>query len=38
LLCSQPYGKEGLLTADIDITAATGLLAARYKPVEKTSF
>jgi predicted amidohydrolase len=31
LLCSQPYGKEGLLIADIDITAATGLLAARYK-------
>jgi predicted amidohydrolase len=33
LLCFQPYGKEGLLTADIDLTAATGLLAARYKPV-----
>jgi predicted amidohydrolase len=31
LLCYQPYGKEGLLVADIDITAATGLLAARYK-------
>jgi predicted amidohydrolase len=29
----QPYGKEGLLIADIDIAAATGLLAARYKPV-----
>jgi predicted amidohydrolase len=28
----QPYGKEGLLLADIDITTATGLLAARYKP------
>jgi predicted amidohydrolase len=27
----QPYGKEGLLIADIDIAAATGLLAARYK-------
>jgi len=31
LLCYQPYGKEGLLVADIDITAATGLLAARYR-------
>src|SRR5579863_451015 len=31
LLCYQPYGKEGLLVADIDIAAATGLLAARYK-------
>ncbi len=33
LLCYQPYGKEGLLIADIDLTAATGLLASRYKPV-----
>ena len=33
LQCYQPYGKEGLLIADIDIAAATGLLAARYKPV-----
>ena len=31
LLCYQPYGKEGLLFADLDITLATGLLAARYK-------
>jgi predicted amidohydrolase len=29
LLSYQPYGKEGLLIADIDIAAATGLLAAR---------
>jgi predicted amidohydrolase len=29
----QPYGEEGLLVADIDIAEATGLLAARYKPV-----
>jgi predicted amidohydrolase len=29
LLRYQPYGKPGLLIADIDITAATGLLAAR---------
>ncbi len=33
LLCYQPYGKEGLLIADIDISAATGLLAARAKSV-----
>jgi predicted amidohydrolase len=31
LLSYQPYGREGLLIADIDITAATGLLAARCK-------
>jgi predicted amidohydrolase len=29
LQCYQPYGKEGLLIADIDIAKATGLLAAR---------
>jgi predicted amidohydrolase len=29
LLCYQPYGKEGLLVADIDLAEATGLLAAR---------
>jgi predicted amidohydrolase len=33
LLCYQPYGTEGLLTADIDLTRATGLLAARCKSV-----
>jgi predicted amidohydrolase len=33
LLSYQPYGKEGLLVADIDIAAATGLLAARCKAV-----
>jgi predicted amidohydrolase len=33
LLSYQPYGKEGLLIADIDIAAATGLLAARHKTV-----
>lgn len=33
LLAWQPYGKEGLLFADIDLDAATGLLASRYKPV-----
>ena len=33
LLCYQPYGKEGLLIADIDISEATGLLAARCRSV-----
>ena len=33
LLSYQPYGKHGLLIADIDIAAATGLLAARCKSV-----
>src|SRR5712692_3911570 len=32
LLSHQPYGKEGLLIADINLAAATGLLAARYDP------
>jgi predicted amidohydrolase len=31
LLCYQPYGKEGLLIAGIDLTAATGLLASRCR-------
>lgn len=30
----QPYGQAGLLFADIDLTAATGLLASRYKPAD----
>jgi predicted amidohydrolase len=29
LLCYQPYGRQGLLVADIDIAEATGLLASR---------
>jgi predicted amidohydrolase len=33
LLCYQPYGKEGLLIADIDLSTATGLLAARCRTV-----
>jgi predicted amidohydrolase len=33
LLSYQPYGKQGLLIADIDIAAATGILAARCKSV-----
>jgi predicted amidohydrolase len=32
LLSYQPYGKEGVLVADIDLAAATGLLAARLRP------
>ncbi len=31
LLCYQPYGKEGVLVADIDLDAATGLLASRLR-------
>src|SRR5882724_4361832 len=31
LLSYQPYGQEGLLIADIDISTATGLLARRFK-------
>jgi len=31
LLSYQPYGEEGLLIADIDIDAATGLLAVRCR-------
>jgi predicted amidohydrolase len=33
LLCHQPYGEEGLLLADLDLSSATGLLASRYRPV-----
>ncbi|QEF96595.1 Aliphatic nitrilase [Stieleria maiorica] len=29
--CFQPYGVEGLLVADIDLSAATGLLASRCR-------
>ena len=32
LLCYQPYGQEGLLVADLDLSAATGLLASRWRP------
>ena len=31
LLAWQPYGREGLLIADLDLTQATGLLAKRYQ-------
>jgi predicted amidohydrolase len=33
LLTYQPYGREGVLIADIDPAKATGLLARRYKPL-----
>jgi predicted amidohydrolase len=33
LLAHQPYGKPGLLVADLDLSTATGLLAARCKAV-----
>jgi predicted amidohydrolase len=32
LLACQPYGKEGVLVAEIDLAKATCLLARRYKP------
>jgi predicted amidohydrolase len=31
LQCYQPYGEEGLLVADLDVSAATGLLASRCR-------
>jgi predicted amidohydrolase len=31
LQCYQPYGQDGLLVADLDLTTATGLLAARCR-------
>jgi predicted amidohydrolase len=31
LLCWQPYGQEGLLVADLDLSAATRLLASRLR-------
>jgi len=31
LLSYQPYGRHGLLIANIDLSLATGLLAARCK-------
>ncbi len=32
LLAFQPYGVEGLLVADLDLSLATGLLASRLRP------
>ncbi|MBV9497099.1 MAG: carbon-nitrogen hydrolase family protein [Acidobacteria bacterium] len=34
LLAFQPYGEEGVLVADVDLDAATGLLARRCKAME----
>lgn len=34
LLTYQPYGKPGLLVADLDLAEATGLLASRYRGCE----
>lgn len=34
LISHQPYGTRGLLIADIDLAAATGLLASRYRSHE----
>ncbi len=31
LQCHQPYGQEGLLVADLDLSTATGLLASRCR-------
>jgi predicted amidohydrolase len=31
LQCYQPYGQDGLLVADLDLSAATGLLASRCR-------
>ena len=31
LQCYQPYGQQGLLVADLDLTIATGLLASRCR-------
>lgn len=30
----QPYGVEGVFIAEIDLSAATGLLASRYRPID----
>jgi predicted amidohydrolase len=35
LLSYQPYGQAGLLVAEIDLTAATGLLAARCRSFDE---
>ena len=34
MVAYQPYGREGLLLADLDLDRATGLLARRYRVVE----
>ncbi len=34
LISYQPYGVEGLLIADLELDAATGLLATRLRPAK----
>jgi predicted amidohydrolase len=34
VLCYHPYGEDGLLVADLDLTEATGLLARRFRSVD----
>jgi predicted amidohydrolase len=34
LLAHQPYGEEGVLVVDVDLSVATGLLAERYRPID----
>lgn len=34
LLAHQPYGEAGVLVAELDLAAATGLLARRYRPAD----
>jgi hypothetical protein len=31
VLAWQPYGREGLLVADVELEAATGFLAGRWR-------
>jgi predicted amidohydrolase len=38
VLAWQPYGKPGLLIADVDLDEATGLLARRWKPAIPDNF
>ena len=33
VLAWHPYGERGVLTADLDLSLATGYLAGRYKPI-----
>ena len=35
LLAHQPYGESGLLVVELDLHAATGLLARRYKALSE---
>lgn len=37
LLGYQPYGQDGVLVADIDLSEATGLLAKRLRPATQSS-